>query len=223
MNLLTGQRRQEEKERRRSDILDAATQVAHQHGLAGVTMDLVARQARLSRALIYVYFRDRDELQFGLCQRALALLRDRFQAAMAAVALGVDKARACGVAYLTFARELPVEFEVLSRFEAHTPDVANMAANESACMLAGDEVHRLLINAIELGIRDGSIREDAGPAPVVAVTLWGFTHGVLQLAKTKANVLAHEGVAADQLLEHALKMATRSIASEATIARGKAP
>ena len=223
MNLLTDQRRQEEKERRRSEILDATTLVAHEHGLAGVTMDLVARQARLSRALLYVYFRDRDELFFGLCQRALALLRDRFQAAMAGAELGVDKARACGAAYLMFARELPVEFEVLSRFEAHTPDIANMAANESACMLAGDEVHKLLINAIELGFRDGSIRKDAGPAPVVAVTLWGFTHGVLQLAKTKANVLAHEGVAADQLLEHALNMATRSIASETIIARGKAP
>lgn len=223
MNLLTDQRRQEEKERRRSDILDATTLVAREHGLAGVTMDLVARQARLSRALLYVYFRDRDELFFGLCQRALVLLRDRFQAAMAAVELGVDKARACGAAYLAFARELPVEFEALSRFEAHTPDVANMAANESACMLAGDDVHKLLINAIESGIRDGSIRSDVGPPAVVAVTLWGFTHGVLQLAKTKANVLAHEGVAADQLLEHALKMATRSIASDTAIAQSLAP
>jgi AcrR family transcriptional regulator len=219
MNLLA-ERRLEEKERRRADILDAAMSVALQHGLADVTMDLVARQARLSRALIYVYFRDRDELLFGLCQRALTLLRERFETAMAAAPLGVDKARACGTAYLAFARELPVEFEVLSRFEAHTPDIANMAVNESACMLAGDEVHKLLVDAIELGVRDGSIRQDLAPAAVVAVTLWGFMHGVLQLAQTKANVLAHEGVVVDQLLQNALDMARRSIASAATIAQG---
>ncbi len=219
MNQLA-ERRQEEKDRRRTEILDAAFAVGKIHGLGGITMDLVARQARLSRALIYVYFRDRDELLFGLCQRALAMLRNRFETAMATTALGVDKTRACGMAYLAFARELPLEFEVLSRFEAHTPDIANMAANESACMQSGDEVHRLLVDAINLGVRDGSIRADVGAAPVVAITLWGFMHGVLQLALTKANVLAHEGVAVDQLLDNALNLARRSIASDATIARG---
>lgn len=216
MNFLSD-RRQEEKERRRAEILDAAMAVARTVGLQGVTMDLVARQARLSRALIYVYFRDREELVFGLCQRAHVLLLDRFRHAMADQVIGIEKVRACGRAYVAFARELPLEFEILARFEAHTTDAANVTPCEAACLLAGDAINKLLVEAIVLGIADGSIRADVGPPTTVAVTLWGFLHGVLQLALNKANVLAHEGVGGEQLIQQAIAMAGRSIASARTI------
>ena len=52
-------RRLEEKERRRLEILDAAEAVAAVVGVEALTMDLVARKARLSRALLYVYFNDK--------------------------------------------------------------------------------------------------------------------------------------------------------------------
>jgi hypothetical protein len=37
-------------------------------------------------------------------------------------------------------------------------------------------------------------------------------HGVIQLAATKANVIAHDGVDTRTLLDHALVMATRALA-----------
>src|SRR2546429_4326738 len=55
------ERRQEEKERRRADILDAAEAVGASVGWEALTMDQVARKARLSRALLYVYFKDKPE------------------------------------------------------------------------------------------------------------------------------------------------------------------
>jgi hypothetical protein len=58
---------------------------------------------------------------------------------------------------------------------------------------------------------DGSIRPDAGDPNVVSNTLWAFTHGVLQFAATKANVLLHDGVTIKDFVEHALVMATRSV------------
>jgi AcrR family transcriptional regulator len=208
-------RRSEEKERRRAEILDAVERVAADSGLDALTMDQVARQARLSRALIYVYFRDRDELLFGLCERGLKILRDYFQSADRSAATGIAKVRACGAAYVRFAREHPLLFSMLARFEAHTPNVENMAANESACVMAGDHVQQQLIAMIELGIADQTIRVDVGPPQRVAVTLWGFMHGVLQLASTKANVLAHYDVTMDSLVQQALVMCTRSIAGPA--------
>jgi len=48
------ERRQEEKERRRAEILDAAEAVCAEVGWDAMTMDQVARKARLSRALLYV-------------------------------------------------------------------------------------------------------------------------------------------------------------------------
>ena len=58
------QRRLEEKERRRAEILDASEAVAGVVGWDNMTMDQVARKARLSRALLYVYFNDKSDLMF---------------------------------------------------------------------------------------------------------------------------------------------------------------
>jgi hypothetical protein len=75
----------------------------------------------------------------------------------------------------------------------------------------GDACRTIMVSVIEAGMRDGSIRADAGDPRLVSTALWGFMHGVLQLASTKANHLAHDGVTTRDLVEHALVMATRSI------------
>src|ERR1700692_4147309 len=89
-------RREEEKERRRAEILDAAETLYAKKGWDGLTGYQVARTARLSRALVYVYFRDKEDLLFAIGERAMRLLRDRFTAAIAAPAPGMDQGEAIG-------------------------------------------------------------------------------------------------------------------------------
>jgi TetR/AcrR family transcriptional regulator len=212
MNYLV-ERRQEEKERRRAEILDAAEAVAGEVGIDAMTMEEVARKARLSRALLYVYFQDKSDLLFGLCNRALDILQQRFLDAVSRHQQGLAQVEACGRAYYAFSQEFPVYEASLAAFEAHS--VAQLApdGNAGACLIAGDRVHAVLIEAIERGMADGSVREDAGPPALISFTLWGFLHGVIQLATNKAAVLVHDGLSTQQLLDQALLMSVRSIAS----------
>jgi AcrR family transcriptional regulator len=101
-------RRQEERDRRRSEILDAAAVAASEGGFDAITMDQVARHARLSRALLYVYFEDKNALHLALCERAMELLLERFTAATSGVPTGLARLEAMGSAYVRYARELPV-------------------------------------------------------------------------------------------------------------------
>ena len=87
------ERREEEKERRRSEILAAAEALYAKHGWDAVTMDQVARSARLSRALVYVYFRDKEDLLFAIGDRAMQLLKTRFEAAAAGPGSGFSTSR----------------------------------------------------------------------------------------------------------------------------------
>lgn len=214
MNYLT-ERRQEEKERRRADILDAAEAVAASVGIDAMTMDEVARTARLSRALLYVYFQDKSDLLFGLCGRGLEQLLQRFVAAIARHERGLDQIVACGHAYVEFSREFPVYFDALARFEAHSPLVHpqpdGSVSNETECMLRGDRVHAVMSECIERGIADGSIRADVGPPLLVSFTLWGNLHGILQLGTTKANMFAQYGTSTQQLIDHALAMSVHAL------------
>ena len=212
MNLLADRRR-EEKERRRDEILDAAAAVAAESGLDAITMDQVARRARLSRALIYVYFLDRTDLQLGLCQRAIDLLLLRFVDVIAKEPTGLERLSAMGRAYIAFAQELPVYFEVLARFEARSGANVEPEAdsNLASCVAGGDRVHEVMTDAIRAGIVDGSIRGDVGNADAVAIVLWGFMHGVIQLVATKGALLTARGVTAELLLEQARELALQSL------------
>src|SRR6202045_2617793 len=98
-------RREEEKERRRAEILDAADALYAKKGWDALTVDQVARSARLSRALVYVYFRDKEELLSPIGERPMRLLRDRFTEAPASHSVGMDKVEAIGRAYMGYAYE----------------------------------------------------------------------------------------------------------------------
>ena len=212
------ERRQEEKERRRAEILDATEAVAAEVGWDAMTMDQVARKARLSRALLYVYFKDKQDLLFGICERALGVLTQRFAEAVARQKRGLDQMVGIGRAYIAFSQEFPVYFEVIARCELLTPE-PTMNTNESSVMLRGDECRGLMVSVVQAGIADGSIRSDAGEPHIVSNVLWGFMHGVLQLASTKANVLLHGGVTISDLVDHAMLMATRSLEPTASLGR----
>lgn len=206
------QRRQEEKDRRRHEILDAAEAVFAEVGLEKATMGQVARKARLSRALLYVYFEDKSDLLMGVCERGLIMLRARFLQAATRHKRGIDKIEAIGLAYVTFARECPVYFDTLVRFEMLEPD-PELYNQQHGCVVAGDAVHDLLVEVLGQGIKDGSIRKDLGDRDLTAITLWGFMHGIIQLIATKANLLAHDGVRPKPLVEHALRMARGALAN----------
>ncbi|HEX4872951.1 MAG TPA: TetR/AcrR family transcriptional regulator [Nevskiaceae bacterium] len=206
-------RRLEEKEKRREDILDAAERVFLEKGYEAAKMEDIAAAARVSRALLYVYFKDKSELQFGVCLRGLEVLRQRFEEVVRRPLLGRDKVAAIGRAYLGFAQQFPVYFSALSRFEAHRPQLQDEASMEHRLMLAGQAVHAQTVMALLAGQKDGSIRADIGDPICVAMTLWGFTHGALQLAQTKGAVFVHQGIAVADFLEQAIQMATRAVSS----------
>jgi len=205
------ERRLEEKERRRTEIVDAAEAAGREVGLDALTMDDVARRARLSRALLYVYFQDRTDLMFGLAERAMGMLHTRFVEAAERNRTGLDQVSAMGRAYVAFSQEFPVFFDALARCELQSPDPAECSPTAQACVLGGDRLHATLVGSIEAGMRDGSIRGDIGSPMLMSVTLWGFMHGIIQLTTTKAHALAHHGVTSQILVDYAIDMITRDL------------
>jgi AcrR family transcriptional regulator len=197
------ERRSEEKERRRAEILDAADALYAKEGWDALTVDQVARRARLSRALVYVYFRDKEELLFAVGERAMRLLRDRFIEAAASHTLGIDKVEAIGRAYMGYAYEFPHYFDFCSRFQAHSVSL-EPGSHEGACRAMGDEAIAAVVGAIDAGLRDGGIRPDIGEPVLLATTLWAFTHGVIQLAMAKGSDLARFGIAIPDFSNYAL-------------------
>ncbi len=73
------ERREREKEHRRNSILDAAEEIFFSKGIHLATMDEVAARAELSKGTLYIYFKSKEELYYGITMRALTVLKDMFQ------------------------------------------------------------------------------------------------------------------------------------------------
>ena len=206
------ERREEEKERRRIEIVDAAERLYAEIGWDAVTMERVAKKARLSRALIYVYFQDKNDLLLAIAERALADLRERFVAAAGVQKSGLDKVQAIGRAYVQFQQEMPYRFDACSRFHAHQ---AAGQPTDDACAAAGDAVIAVIVQALVQGQTDGSIRQDIGNPAQVCVMLWAFTHGLIQIGTNKTQEIARHGVDVPQLIEGSFAMLRYMLAAKA--------
>lgn len=73
-------------------------------------------------------------------------------------------------------------------------------------MSVGRGVHQVVVSALELGQQDGTIRTDLGDLAVTSRVLWGFTHGIIQIAMTKGKPLAQVGIGVPQLTQHAIEL-----------------
>jgi TetR/AcrR family transcriptional regulator len=165
--------------------------------------------------LVYVYFKDKEEILFAIGERAMCLLRDRFVAASEAQELGVNKVEAIGRAYMAYAFEFSHYFDFCSKFNAHSGD-PEAGSHELACRVAGDEAIGVVVKAIECGIADGSIRSDVGAPIMLAVTLWSFTHGLAQLAMAKGSDMARFGIGIPELSNYGFDLLRRVTQDPAT-------
>jgi AcrR family transcriptional regulator len=76
---------------RRRELLSAAQRCFIQYGYAKTTFDDVARQAGVSRSLLYAYFKDKNDLFLSVVRDCLDEARRRSDAALASPAGDKDK------------------------------------------------------------------------------------------------------------------------------------
>ncbi|HEY0941271.1 MAG TPA: TetR/AcrR family transcriptional regulator [Steroidobacter sp.] len=205
-------RRQEEKDRRRSEIVEAAESLYQELGWDAVTMDSVAKKARLSRALVYVYFKDKRELLLAITERAFMVLRARFEEARSRARTGLDQIEAMGRAYMAFGVEFNHYFDACARLEQRASETPEKGSIEEAVFQMGVRVHEVVVASLKAGQADGSVRADLGDLEVTSRVLWGFTHGLMQIAITKAGPLAQAGISVTQLTQQAIALIRYTLA-----------
>ena len=198
------ERQREEKEERRRTIVDAAETVLREIGRDDMTMADIAEEARLSRSLLYVYFEDMDDIVLAVTLRGVQSMRERFETAVEEHEGGRQQIRAVGDAYVQFAQEEPMYFDLVAQFESRSADADDAPQRVQQCLAESDRVMEAMTKAIEQGIEDGSIRSELDPTQT-AITLWGCTHGLIQLAANKGTSLEQQyGLSPESLFDDGL-------------------
>jgi AcrR family transcriptional regulator len=204
-------RRELEKQDRYDTILDDAELVFSEKGYERTSMDDIARTASLSRALLYVYFKDKAAIQRGIMLRAGHSLFRRFEEARQTADNGLAQIRAMGESYYRFYLEEPDYFSALTKASTAMAEADESQAEEMLC--SKSDLMELMVGAIELGLQDGTMNRDRITDPVqTALYLRGALHGVILLCQSEMGE-GNPEFPAEQLIRHTMDMLTSSISA----------
>lgn len=205
------ERKEREKERRRKAILKAAEKVFFSKGVEQATMDEVAAAAELSKGTLYLYFKNKVDLLHAVISKALDILYAKFETAAKEGKKGIDKIHAIGKAYLEFYREETRYYHLLLHQEQKEDiekeqDDVQQDPYVQECKEKGDKIFALMREAVEDGIKDGSIRPDLDPMKV-AIVLWGHASGMMHIVANKGKVLEQmSGINSEELIQYSFQL-----------------
>lgn len=156
----------------RRALLDAVGHVLAREGLEGLSLRKVAAKAGLSHAAPGVLFGGRAAMLTEYAAEGFRALGQRMDQAEREAADGVTALAATGTAYVLFAVDEPLRFQVMFRTDRLLPRDPDYLAASRECFLP-------LQRAIERGMAEGWI----APGEVEDVTLaaWSVVHGLAML------------------------------------------
>jgi len=208
------ERKKREKQKRRSDILDAAEKVFFSGDFKDATVDDVAAEAELSKATLYLYFESKEDMYFAVNMRGMNRLREMFEEVAARAKRGIDKVRAIGRAYYEFSKKYPDYSRAMVHFDKKFCAIDEKTGLTSQMHQTGQNVLELVRAALRAGIEDGSIRPDLDPE-TTALLLWAQSDGVINLIHGAGEHLNEcHGVEPDELMEASFDLLSLALSPE---------
>jgi TetR/AcrR family transcriptional regulator len=175
-------RREQERARRRQDILAAARVVFAQDGFRRATVDAIAQRAEVGKGTVYLYFASKEAVLAELVLQALADLAARLQAASdhCSVLHPDHKLRAMAEAYLAFGQQAPDYFWLLNAFDRGDFQDGVSAERREQLLIESSRTLDLVSQAIADGMALGLFAP--GDSHQTAGVLWAALNGALALA-----------------------------------------
>ncbi len=204
-------RRQREKEQRKTGIIDAAERLFFSRSFEDVSMDDIAREVELNKATIYLYFKNKETLFATIVLRGVQILKEKYMECMEKQVPGIAKVALMGQAYYQFSQEYPeylrlIHFYGSERFSSENPCTAGIGEGYGTCRM-------ILRDAIQEGIDDGTIRADLDPFLTSMYLMISFM-GILSMEQRWRLVIEAEGFSYEQYSQEFFRFITPAISSD---------
>ena len=175
-------RREREKEQLRQVILDAARELFVKEGYEKVSMRNIADKIEYSPTTIYLYFKDKTELLFAICDETFAKLTKKMKALLTDCEDPLICLRKGCLAYVDFGIKHPNHYKIT--FINH-PDLHLGKEHYLRQGSTGMECYASMRIAVQRCIDRKLLKET--DAEAVSQSLWAMIHGVTSLLITKPD------------------------------------
>jgi Transcriptional regulator len=206
-------RREREKEQRRNDILKASEKLFLSRGYDDVSMNDIAQEVELSKATLYLYFDNKEELFFAIVLRGNLILNSMIQAEVEKAKSGIDKVSAFRRAYHEFNRDYSDYIRIYKYFQSgrfnldcimdsnaigkSSKDKKFKSSNVSEYLY---KIHKMrskrfsiMSDSVQIGIDDGTIRSDVNPSEA-AVLLSSISKNMSDIPHDHEKLLERQGI-----------------------------
>ncbi len=212
-------RREREKVQRRNSIIDAAEKRFFAKGFDGVSMDDIARDLELSKPALYRYFRNKESLYIAVVIRGMVILHGTFRNAVSKDNSGIGKVSAYLNAlcfdyvnkHADYYRLLIIarEQRFMDLFKKQEVDGSNEFGNLALQSL------NLLVDAIQLGSEDGTIKSDLPPLQT-AIFMAVAAEATVNIGPEYQNLLKQMGLSKEEYFQHSISLMLQGIAENKT-------
>ena len=181
-------RKKEPKSVHRENIAAAASALFMEKGITATSMNDIAKAAGYSKATLYVYFENKEEL-IGF------LVLDSMKKLCSSITSALEQQEETKSRYDMICRELvlyqeefPFYFKmVLDKININF-ESQNYLPEEKETYQAGEEINEKLKAFFLNGIKRGDLREDIKIMPAI-FQFWGMLSGLIQLAANKEEYI----------------------------------
>ncbi|MDQ1253901.1 MAG: hypothetical protein QG646_3107 [Euryarchaeota archaeon] len=196
MGLSIKEIKEQEKEQRRSYILDAAEKLFFTRSYDNVSMDDIANEVELSKAALYLYFKDKESLFFAIVLRGVKILNGMIEEKTKNCKTGIEILDMIGAVYFEFVSGYPNYNRAYlyfrsGRFAIDDNEDINEIAKE--ILKLRQDTFIITCNAIKSGIDEGLIRSDVDPVEMT-IFLTLITKSLMEMRSDFKKVLEKQGI-----------------------------
>ena len=209
-----GRRKKEPRSVHRENIVSAASTLFMERGIAATSMDDIAKAAGYSKATLYVYFENKEEIVGILVLNSMKKLYDYISSAL--IQHETTKARYDFICrgLVQYQEEFPFYFKmVLDKINIDFEGKEYLPEERETYQI-GEEINEKIKNFLLSGMEKGDLRNDLDIMPAI-FNFWGMLSGIIQLAANKEEYIKKSmGLSKIKFLEYGFSLVYHSIATK---------
>lgn len=209
-----GRRKKEPRSVHRENIVSAASVLFMERGIAATSMDDIAKAAGYSKATLYVYFENKEEIVGILVLNSMKKLYDYISSAL--IQHETTKARYDFICrgLVQYQEEFPFYFKmVLDKINIDFESKEYLPEEKETYQI-GEEINEKIKSFLLSGMEKGDLRSDLEIMPAI-FNFWGMLSGIIQLAANKEEYIKKSmGLSKENFLEYGFSLVYHSIAAK---------
>lgn len=174
----------------RKNISIIAEQLFMEKGIENTSMNDIAKASGYSKATLYVYFKNKEELIGILVLESMQKLYNYIDSALKQSNDTKERYKKICYALVKYQEEYPFYFKMVLETINIDFETTNFLPEEKETFLVGEQINNLLSVFLRSGINKGDFRPDIEILPTI-FSFWGMLSGLIQIATNKEAYIGY--------------------------------